>query len=130
MTKKSNNNSKGGAKVDGAGNSEEHENDLNIMDPKYHDFYNIKKDGEKVFCLYDSHMAQEKIELQNLTNREMSYHFKVRGQNKNIPDSKLAIKIPISKLGYAEEQIMSLRKPYVYQNLRRYMATRDLYDSN
>ena len=69
-----------------------------LMNPEYHDFYNLKKDGDKVHCLFDSHMAQEKINIYNLTPKEMNIYFRVREIIKYIPESRLSIKIPICRV--------------------------------
>jgi len=107
-------------------NKSEPVEELEICKEHYHNFYAEKKDHEKVLCIYDSEYSLEKVEMADLTPMQLSKIFKVREISKRFfGDQSLLVRILIFKPAVAEEDIIYLEKPYIYQNLRKFITCID-----
>jgi len=111
-----------------AKNSDQGE-ELEITKPHFHDFYAEKKDAEKILCIYDSEFSLEKVEMPDLSPQQLSKIFKVREISKRFyGDQSHLVRILIFKPAVAEEETIYLEKPFIWQNLRKFITCVDQYD--
>lgn len=99
------------------------------MKPQYHDFYNEKKDHKLVLCVYDQELAKEKVDMADLSPQQLSKLFKVREISKRFfGNFSILVRILIFKPVATEEDTIFLEKPYIWQNLRKYITIVDFYN--
>ena len=90
-----------------------------VMDAHFHNFYAEKKDSSKVHCLYDLHACREKFDLTTYSAQDLQKAFQSRSITKVFSYlNGLQIKILMFKPPF--ENIKFLKKPYLWQNLRKH----------
>lgn len=80
-------------------------------------------------CAYDVVWAREKVPIEYLNPYELSKVFKSREICKNFfGDNSLLVRIIVFKPVLLEEDTIFLEKPYIWQNLRKFITIVDFFD--